>query len=152
MKIIFTLLLLIVTLQAQTNSLLTGTWQVTTKTTENGLLTIEKESMHFNTNKSFSIVILVSVQKGEAFIKDLRIEASGIWENQNSTLVMVVQKVSVPAAKEVYLISQKSLENLASNFKYKYENDPIHIIEIKSLMPNMLTTLNKKGKETRYHR
>ena len=55
-------------------------------------------------------------------------------------------------AKEVYGINQKSLENLASNFRARYENNTIFISKIQALNSNELRTLNKKGKTSLYKR
>jgi len=63
-----------------------------------------------------------------------------------------MKKVEVPAAKEVYLISQQSLENLAANFQNRFNNEPIRISIIKSIDKNSLTTINEKLKETHYRR
>ena len=115
-------------------------------------MTVEKEYLHLNANNTFSIQLFVSVQKEEAFIKDLRIEGSGIWKSRDNTLVIYIQKVEVPFAKEIYLISQESLRTLANNFKYKYENEPLRIIKIKSFTSTQLVTSNEALLETVYTR
>jgi len=92
------------------------------------------------------------LKKDEAFVKDLRIEIGGNWESRDNTLVYVIKTVNVPNAKEVYLISQKSLENLAANFKYKYENDRIHINKIQMLDNKNLVILSEQNRETKYVR
>lgn len=131
---------------------ITGNWYASTRSLNNGTETIEKEYLNFYPNSTFELVLLVSVKKGEAFVKDLRIEVSGSWEAQYDVLVYVIKKVEVPVAKEVYLIDQRSLENLAATFKYKYENDKIHISKIKYLDRSTLTTINERGREDTYSR
>ena len=51
-----------------------GKWHSIEETNNQGTVTIEKEYLHLNEDKTFSILVFVSVQKGDAFIKDLRIE------------------------------------------------------------------------------
>jgi hypothetical protein len=129
-----------------------GSWQSVTRTLNNGTETIEKEYLTFNANHTFTLVILVSLQKDEAYVKDLRIEVLGTWDSRDNMLVYVIKTVNVPAAKEVYLISQESLENLAANFKYKYENDNIHMSKIKYIDGTNLTVIGEKLRETSYRR
>ncbi|MEA1954313.1 MAG: hypothetical protein U9O24_07960 [Campylobacterota bacterium] len=152
MKVFMIILVLMLELNAMSSYAVVGKWKAITHSTNNGTATTEQEYLHLNADHTFSIVILVSLQKDDAFIKDLRVEASGIWKRRDNTLVVVIKKVEVPAAKEVYLISQQSLENLAANFQNRFKNKPIRISIIKSIDKNNLTTLNEKLKETRYIR
>lgn len=64
----------------------------------------------------------------------------------------VVQKVEVPFAKEIYLISQESLRNFANNFKGNFENEPIRISVIKTMETNKMTTINENLRESTYTR
>jgi len=144
------ILALMLELHAVERTQLIGSWKSVAKSTNNGTLTIEKEYLHLNADRSFSIVILVSLQKGDAFVKDLQIKGSGIWKVHEQTLVAVVNKVEVPFAKEVYLISQASLRNLAENFKNRLHREPIRILTIKSINRGELTTLNEDLKQTHY--
>ena len=64
----------------------------------------------------------------------------------------VVQKVEVPFAKEIYLISQESLRNFANNFKGNFENEPICISVIKTMEANKMTTINENLRESTYTR
>jgi hypothetical protein len=139
-------------LQAIEHSQISGNWHATSRTLNNGTETIEKEYLTLNPNGTFSLVLLVSLKKDEAFVKDLRIEIGGNWESRDNTLVYVIKTVNVPNAKEVYLISQKSLENLAANFKYKYENDRIHINKIQMFDDKNLVILSEQNGETKYVR
>ncbi len=147
MKVFIVMLMLILQLDAFDRSDLIGKWKALSKTTNEGSVTLEKEYLHLNADKSFNIVLLVSVQKGEAFVKDLQIKGSGIWKVSDETLVVVVNKLEVPFAKEVYLISQESLRNLAANFKRRFENEPIRILKIKSLDKLHFITVNEASKE-----
>ncbi|TNF45319.1 MAG: hypothetical protein EP216_00340 [Epsilonproteobacteria bacterium] len=115
-------------------------------------MTIEKEYLYLNANGTFSVVLLVSVQKGKAFIKDLEIKGSGIWKVSDRTLVAVVNKMEVPFAKEVYRISQESLRNVAAKFKSRFKNEPIRILTIKSIDMHNLITINEASKQTHYLR
>jgi len=139
-------------LQAIEYGQISGNWHTSTRALNNGTETIEKEYLTLNPNGTFSLVLLVSLKKDEAFVKDLRIEIGGNWESRDNTLVYVIKTVNVPNAKEVYLISQKSLENLAANFKYKYENDRIHINKIQMLDNRNLVILSEQNRETKYVR
>ena len=152
MKVFILILALMVALTAADKRVVTGTWKSVAKSTNNGTLTIEKEYLYLNANSTFSIVLLVSVQKGDAFIRDLQIKGSGIWKVSDNTLVAVVNKMEVPFAKEIYLISQSSLRNLAENFKRRFQKEPIHILTIKSIDQNNLITGNEALKETHYTR
>ena len=145
------ILLVLCTFQLQAASVV-GKWKSYAETTTNGTVTTENEYLSLNSDNTFTIQILVSLQKGDAFIKDLRIEGSGIWKRRDDTLVIYIQKVEVPFAKEIYLISQESLRNLANNFKYKYENEPLKIIVIEYLDDQKLVTENEKGQVTSYSR
>jgi len=151
-KTVAILLLFLINLHAVNQNQIMGNWYADARTLNNGTETIEKEYLSLNTNHTFSLVILVSLQKDEAFIKDLRIEVSGTWDSRGNTLVYVIKMVNVPAAKEVYRISQESLENLAENFKYKYENDNIHIGKIEYIDSTNFTLIGEKLRETKYQR
>jgi len=129
-----------------------GKWKAVSKSSNNGTLTVEKEYFHLNADRSFTIILLVSVQKGEAFVKDLQIKGSGIWKVSEHTLVAVVNKIEVPSAKEVYLISQASLHTLAENFKRRFQEEPIRILKIKSIDRNSFITENEGSKQTHYSR
>jgi hypothetical protein len=60
--------------------------------------------------------------------------------------------MEVPFAKEVYLISQASLRNLAESFKRRFQEEPIRILKIKSVDRNSLITENESLKQTHYSR
>ena len=152
MKTLLIVMLFLVELHAVNLNALYGKWYSTEQTTNQGTLTIEKEYLTLNANRTFSILVLVSVQKGNAFIRDLRIEGSGIWKVWQDKLVIVVKDVQVPKAGEIYLISQASLRNLAANFKSKFVNEPIRISIIQSMDNRHLTTSNEQGKITQYKR
>ncbi len=152
MKVLMILLLLMVELSAVSTNELVGKWQTLSQVTNNGTLSIEKEYLTLNRNGTFSILLFVSVRKGDAFIKDLRIEGSGIWKVWENTLVIVVKKVEVPKAGEIYLISQASLRNLAATFKHRYEKEPIRISKIMALDPNHLKLINEAEVVTAYTR
>jgi len=131
---------------------LRGNWHASRESTSNGTLTVENEYLHLKADDTFSIQIFVNVEKGDAFIKGLRIEGSGIWKSRDDTLVIYIKKVEVPFAKEIYLISQESLRKLANNFKYKYESAPLRIIKIESFTGNQLNTSNEGLIKTSYIR
>jgi len=152
MKVLIILLLLMIELSAVSTNELVGKWQAQRKVTNNGTLTIEKEYLTLNGNHTFSILGFVSVRKEDAFIKDMRIDVSGIWKVWSNTVVLVVKKVEVPNAAEIYRISQASLRNFAATFKRKYENQPIHINKIMALDPNHLKWINEKEVVTTYSR
>jgi len=152
MKVFILILALMLGLNAADKTEVTGKWKSVRKSTNNGTLTIEKEYLYLNADRSFSIVLLVSVQKGDAFIKDLQIKGSGIWKVSDRILVAVVNKMEVPFAKEIYRISQASLGNLAANFKRRFEKEPIRIFSINSIDQNNLITLNEALKQTHYIR
>ena len=152
MKIFIMIMILMLELNAMGQDMIVGRWQALTQTVNNGTKTIEKEYLHLNADHTFSIILLVSIQKDDAYIKDLHIEGSGIWKVRDNTLVIVIKQVEMPVAKEVYRISQESLENLAANFKRKFQNEPIRIIIIKNIEANHFTTINEEQKETSYLR
>ena len=152
MKFLLIVMLCLIELHAVNLNALYGKWYSTEQTTNQGTVTIEKEYLTFNANRTFSILVLVSVQKGDAFIRDLRIEGSGIWKVWEDKMVIVVKDVEVPMAGEIYRISQASLRNLAANFKSKFVNEPIRISIIQSLDNRNLTTSNEQGKTTHYKR
>ncbi|MEN8727165.1 MAG: hypothetical protein ABF276_04290 [Sulfurovum sp.] len=153
MKILVMLLLMMVELSAiNQNGVFVGKWQSISQTKNKGTLTIEKEYLTLNANSTFSILLLVSVQKGDAFVRDLQIKGSGIWSVHNDTLVYVVKKVDVPFAKEVYRISQESLLQLANYFKKRLTEKPILINTIQSMDGKHLTLINEREVVTRYTR
>jgi hypothetical protein len=115
-KILFLLIFSIMQLQAVEANKIIGNWHTVTETRNNGLITIEKEYLNISQNSNFNIVLLVSVQKDEAYIKDLRIEAYGTWDVRDNTLVLVAKSVNVPQVQDINQISRESLNNLAANF------------------------------------
>ncbi len=134
------------------NGFIVGQWQSYSKVTNKGTLTIEKEYLNLNANKTFSILILVSVEKGNAFVRDLQIKAFGNWKLYKDTLVYVVKSIDVPFAKEVYRISQPSLTQLANYFKRRFEGEPIRILKVQGMNANTLTVINEDGIVTNYTR
>ena len=152
MKVLIMLLLIIAELSAVSTNELVGKCQSMRQGTNNGTLTIEKEYLTLRNNHTFSILVFVSVQKEDAFIKDLRIEGSGIWKVWNNTLVIVVNKVAVPKAGEIYRISQASLRNLAATFERRYKNEPIRINKIMDLDQKHLKLINELEVQTIYTR
>lgn len=152
MKTLLIVMLCLLELHAVDSNALYGKWYSVEQTTNQGTITIEKEYWTFNKNRTFSILFLVSVQKGDAFVKDLRIEGSGIWKLWQDKLVIVVKDVQVPKAGEIYRISQASLRNLAANFKSRFVNEPIRISVIQSMDNRHFTKVNEQGKVTQYNR
>ncbi|MGB5505995.1 MAG: hypothetical protein WBM70_04815 [Sulfurovum sp.] len=151
-KFFILILVLMIELNAADRRLVTGTWKSVDQSNNHGTKVIEKEYLYLNGNGTFTIVLLVSVQKGDAFVRDLEIKGSGIWKVSNHTLVAVVKKMEVPFAKEVYRISQESLRHLATTFKNRFEKEPIRILTIKSIDQNNLITVNEASKQTNYIR
>jgi len=151
LKILLTYLLLL-QLSYAANTYLPGNWYASSRSLNNGTEVIEKEYLNLYDNKNFQIVILVSLKKDLAYVKDLRIEVNGKWESRENILVFVIKNVNVPHAKEVSMISQQSLENLASNFRAKYENDKLHMLKIIKLNEKELTTVTESGRKTDYTR
>lgn len=152
MKTLLIVMLCLLELHAVDSNALYGKWYSVEQTTNQGTITIEKEYWTFNKNRTFSILFLVSVQKGDAFVRDLRIEGSGIWKLWQDKLVIVVKDVQVPKAGEIYRISQASLRNLAANFKSRFVNEPIRISVIQSMNNRHFTKVNEQGKVTQYNR
>jgi hypothetical protein len=143
---------LIFCLNAADDAMLLGQWDSFTHGVNNGTKTIEKEYLKFYDNYTFDILFLVTVQKGNAFVKDLRIEGTGIWKTRGNILVVVVKDVEVPVAGEVYGISQASLEEIAATFHNRFKNDPIRILVIKELSQHTLVTENKRKELATYKR
>lgn len=152
MKVLMILLVLMVELSAVSTNEIAGKWQAKRQVTNNDTVTTEKEYLTLNQNHTFTILAFVSVQKGDAYIKDMRVDASGIWKVWNNTVVLVVKKVEVPNAAEIYRISQTSLRNMAENFKSKYKNNPIRINKVMSLDQYNLKLVNEVGVQTAYIR
>jgi len=150
-KILFLLLLLTVTGFANPHSII-GNWYASSRTLHNNSETIERETLTLRSDKRFSIVLLVSVKNGDAYIKDLRIEVYGSWESKGNALILVINTLRVPSVKDIYLVSKASLDTLAANFKAKYESDKIYILKIKALNEKQLVTESAKGTVTRYKR
>ena len=153
MRAFFTLLLLTLALFAQpVHDMTVGNWQTITKSTsENRTRVTEKESLWLKADHTFEILILVNLKKGEHFIKDLQVKANGIWKRYNTTLVVVIQNIEVPFAKEVSrTITQRSLEALASTYQARLKESPIRINTITFLDHQKLTVVNEKGVETTY--
>lgn len=145
-------LLFIGQLHAVTSNEMIGNWYSALRTLNNGTETIEKEKLSFNADKTFVLVLMVSLKKGPAYVKDLRIEVYGNWEAKGNALVYTVNSVNVPSVKDIYLISKQSLDNLAENFKYKWVSNKIHIYKIISIEEKKLTVKSEKGRETHYKR
>jgi hypothetical protein len=149
------LLLLAVTLSVlaqPVNDMTVGNWQtVTTSTSENHTHVTEMESLWLKPDHTFEIIILVNLKKGEHFIKDLEVKATGIWKRYVTTLVVVINKIEVPFAKEVSrTITQRSLEALASTYQARLRESPIRINTITFLNDKKMVIINEKGVKTEY--
>ena len=145
-------LLLLLQFATANTALITGKWHDATRILSNGQETIEKSYLTLNPNGMFHIFILVSVKKGDAFIKDMRVNISGTWKVQDAVLVYVIKNVNIPSVKEVYLISQQSLDNLANVFKNTYQNESMHLRRIEHLDEKNLILINDQGKKSSYKR
>jgi len=129
-----------------------GEWQTVTRaSSENHTHVTEKESLSLHADHTFTLTILVNLKKGEHFIRDLEVKASGIWKRHVTTLVVVIEKIDVPFAKEVSrTITRRSLEALASTYQAKLKVTPIRIYTITYLDQKKLTVVSEAGIETRY--
>ncbi len=152
MKRFILFLILTLGLYAADDVMLVGQWNSVTRGLNNGTETTEKEYLKFNADYTFGVVFLVTVQKGTAYVKDLRIEGTGIWKTRGNILVMVVKDVEVPVAGEVYGISKGSLEEIAATFHNRFKNDPIRILVMKELGQQKLVTENKRKQLASYKR
>ena len=150
-KILLTLFL-VSTVVFANNYTLIGNWYASSRTLINKSENIERETLSLKNDNTFTIVLLVSVKNGDAYIKDLRIEVYGNWESKGNALILVIKHLKVPSVKDVYLVSQASLEALAAQFKAKYENDKIYIQKIKKLDQKNMILVSGKGKVTSYRR
>ena len=153
MRTLIASLLLTLALQAQpVRDMTVGIWQaVSTSRSENRTYVTEKETLNLKADHTFEITILVNLKKGEHFIKDLEVKASGIWKRYITTLVVVINKIEVPFAKEVSrTITQQSLEALAGTYQAKLKETPIRIYTITYLDDKKLTVVNEKKVETTY--
>ncbi len=145
--------LFLVSLWAQpVHDMTVGDWRTVTKaTSENRTRVTEQEFLNLKADHTFDITILVSLKKGEHFIKDLQVKASGIWKRHITTLVVVIQKIEVPFAKEVSrTITQQSLQTLAGTYQARLKGDPIRINTITFLDNHKLTIVSEKGVKTSY--
>jgi hypothetical protein len=152
MKQFIFLMTVVLGLHAADDGMLLGQWNSVTSGLNNGTQTTEKEYLKFNTDYTFDVVFLVTVQKGNSYVKDLRIEGTGIWKTRGNILVVVVNNVKVPVAGEVYGISQASLEGIAATFHNRFKNDPIRILVMKKLNQATLVTENKRKQVITYTR
>lgn len=153
MKIVVMILIMMAELSAMNqNGILVGKWLSISQTNNKGTLTIEKEYLYLNANHTFSILLLVSVQKGDAFVKDIQIKGTGIWKAHKDTLVYVIKTVDVPFAKEVYRISQESLRQLSNHFRHRFDSQPIRILNIQSMNERSLSVIGENGVKTHYTR
>lgn len=152
MKILMFLIICIFELNAVNLDEVVGEWEATTHSVTLGTKTVEKESLHLNADRTFSIVLLVSIAKDDSFVKDLRIEASGIWKVWEETLVVVVRKVNVPVAREVYGVTATSLKQVAKTFRQTFKNEPIRISIIEDVTANGLILINEKKQKSTYTR
>jgi len=153
MRYLLTLLFALHTLHAApVHDMTVGNWQTVNQSiSENKTHVIEKESLWLKADHSFEIIILVNLKKGEHFIKDLEVKARGIWKRYNTTLVVVIQKIEVPFAKEVSrTITQRSLEALAGTYQARLRESPIRINTITLLTKEKMTIVNEKGVVTEY--
>ncbi len=153
MKYLIWLLMMPLLILAQpVHDMTVGNWQtITQSVSENKTRVIEKESLWLKADHSFEIIILVNLKKGEHFIKDLEVKASGIWKRYNTTLAVVINKIEVPFAKEVSrTITQHSLEALAGTYQARLKETPIRIYTITYLDDKKLTVVNEKQVSTTY--
>jgi len=152
MRYYIVLILLTVGLCATDEGMLVGEWISVTPVSNQGSRTTEKEYLKLHADYTFDTDFLVTVEKGSAYVKNLHIEGKGIWKTRGDILVIVVNDVKVPAAEEVYGVSQKSLEAIATTFRRRFKEDPIRILLIKQLNHEILVTENKRKQRVEYNR
>ena len=138
--------------QPPAHDMTVGDWRTVTKaTSENRTNVTEKEFLNLKSDHTFEITILVSLKKGEHFIKDLQVKASGIWKRHITTLVIVIEKIEVPFAKEVSrTITRRSLEALANTYQSRLKGNPIRLYTITFLNNKTLTIVSEQGVKTSY--
>jgi len=151
LKIILISIFFSVSLFSQTMNL-SGNWHSFNKSNNYGTVLFENETLTLNSNGTFFMLILVDVQKGDSFIKGLRIEVSGIWRECDKTLSLVLKTLNVPFASVVSGISQASLNNISQTFKNKYRVDTIFLNKIINEEKNGFALKNCSGLITKYHR
>ena len=152
-RLLCSLLLLLLPLQAQpVHDMTVGNWQTLSKSTsENHTHVIERSSLWLKKDHTCELSFLVNLKKGEHFIKDLEVKATGIWKRYNTTLVVVIQKYENPFAKEVSgTITQRSLAALANTYQARLKGSPIRIYTITFLDHHKLTLIDEQGQETTY--
>jgi len=153
MRTLFIIFLFAVSLSAEpVNDMTVGKWQIIThSTSKNRTHITEKEILDLKANHTLDIIILVSLKKGEHFIKDLQFKATGIWKRHTTTLVLVIQKIEVPFAKEISrTITKRSMEALAAIYQSRLTESPIRINTITLLTDKKMTIINEKGVSTSY--
>ena len=152
---ILLIFLLSLTLYAQpVRDMTVGNWHtVTTATSQNHTRVTEKEFLNLKSDHTFEITILVNLKKGEHFVKDLQVKATGIWKRYITTLVVVIERIEVPFAKEVSnTITRASLESLARTYQARLRESPIRIYTITLLTKDQFTIVNEQGVKTEYTR
>jgi hypothetical protein len=152
MKKIAFILLMTLNLFAVDKSSILGQWHTSATTQNKSSITTEKEKLEFRANNTFDITLLVSVEASNAYLKNLKIQASGSYKLYDDLVIVVIKRVNVPSAEDVKNISQSAVNNLAEKFKAKYSNEPILISKIQSISASEMTTLSESGVVRTYTR
>ena len=152
MKKLILLILLTINIYAIDTSMVVGKWHTTATIQNQNSTTVEKEYLNLRANHTFTITLLVSVQAKDAYIKDLRIEASGGYKVQDNLIIAVVKRVNVPSALDVKNISQNSLNAIADKFKARFDGEPILVTKVTNITATQMSTVSENGANRVYIR
>jgi hypothetical protein len=152
MKKILISLLITLNLYAVDASAIIGSWHTSATIQNKSSVTTEKELLELRANNTFDITLLVSVEAPNAYLKNLKIKASGSYKLYNDLVIVVIKRVYVPMVEDVKNISQSAVDRLAEKFKAKYSGEPILISKIQSISASQMTLLGENGASRTYSR
>lgn len=137
--------------QAADSSTLLGTWKTHRAFAANGERHEETEILRFNPG-SFRMQLFTTIRKGPFLVKNLRIEATGIWKRRDRILVLMLQQIRFTGVDETRGINQASFNTLVRQLRGRYLSDPIRILSIQALGEDVLSLDNGDGTVKDYKR
>ena len=138
-------------LQAAGTPTLLGTWKSQRTFAMNGERHEETESLRFNPG-SFRMQFVTTIRKGPFLIKNLRIDATGIWKRRDRILVLMFQQIRFAGVDETRGINRASFDTLVRQLRSRYLSDPIRIFSLQALSQEVLSLDNGGGTVKDYKR
>jgi len=126
-------------------------WITERKFVHNGEKHLEKETLDFRAD-TFRLILNITISKGTLLVRDLRIEASGLWKMRDDILVIVMQELRFAGVGETRGINRESFRTVIRELRGNYLTDPIRLYRVLKLTDSSFVIHGEENVEKSYSR